>query len=1389
MTQLIISDESAADLETSASQDAEENSIFPVSFAQERLWLLDQLEPNSPLYNIPMPARLRGPLDEAILQKALNGIVQRHEPLRTTFKVVDVEPVQVISPGRSFKTPERDLSKLPEGKREIEALHLLEVDAKKPFNLADDLMVRTQLIRLSSTEHILGVNIHHIAADGWSIGIFYQELQALYDAFLRGEESPLPELTIQYADFGVWQRQWLQGPVLQKQLDYWRRQLAGAPALLELPLDKPRPAVQSYRGGRREFVLDRTLIRAFKELVNKESCTLFMGLLAVFKTLVLRYTGQTDIVVGSPIANRTRAETEGIIGCFSNTLVLRTNLSGTPNFREVLKRVRETTMDALVHQDLPFEKLVEALQPVRDPSYSPLFQLMFMLQNAPVSVSETGSLGLAPFEVVNGTTKFDVTLAVVEGSTGISGVVEYSSDLFKDETIERFVGHWQTLLKSIVATPEEPITRLTPLTPIEYQQLIVDWNATEKNYPRELTLPELVEAQAARTPEVTAVEFEGKRITYGELNRRANQLARHLRSLGVAPEVRVGICVERSLEMVIGLLAIVKAGGAYVPLDPKYPRERLTLIVTDAQLKVLLTQKSLLSEWSESKSGSPRLVCIDDVYFAKEDESNLNLKFGSESPAYMLYTSGSTGKPKGVLITHRAMVNFLFSMAEEPGLTAQDVCLAVTTLSFDIAGMELWLPLMVGARVLLVSAEVAIDGRHLAEQTSQATVMQATPGTWRLLIEAGWQGDPKLKLLCGGEAWPDELAAQLLSRCGSLWNMYGPTETTIYSAALQVRAGEPPLIGPPIANTQLYILDNNLQPVPMGVAGELHIGGDGLARGYWQREELTHEKFINNPFKPGGRLYKTGDLVRYRSGRRIEFLGRMDQQVKVRGYRIEPGEIESLLNQHPGVREAVVVVREDMNGGKRLVAYVVPKANGTCTVEILHQTLKEKLPEYMVPSAILLLPSLPLTPNGKIDRKAVPAPDSARAERAFVAPRDPLELQLTQLWEKIFGIEPIGIQDNFFELGGHSLLAVRLFAQVEKLTGKSLPLVTLFQSPTIEQLAVILRQQGWEPPWSSLVPIKPDGSKPPFYCVHGVGGNILEYMDLAKYMEADQPFYGLQAAGLNGKKPWHGSVEEMASYYIEEIQAFQPRGPYYIGGSSFGGLVAYEMALQLHDKGEQVALLAFFDTHAPGYPKFLPNMSAGRLKLNHFIHRVSLHWGNFKAASGRERASYVWVKAGRWQKSQVWRFKRMWRNSKQKVESWFWPKAIREAKKTGRQAACIYTPRGYTGKATLFRATGQMKGIYPDPTLGWGSLIQGGLEIYDTPGHHGAIVREPRAGQLAEQLKASLHKAQSAVQLSRMQTAILKLDAGRSNGWQAPAMVSVGLNGHETNGQKEVMHS
>ncbi|EAZ87964.1 non-ribosomal peptide synthetase, partial [Crocosphaera chwakensis] len=783
----------------------------------------------------------------------------------------------------------------------------------------------------------------------------------------------------------------------------------------------------------------------------------FMTLLSTFSILLSRYSRQEDLAIGSPIANRNREEIEPLIGFFVNTLVMRVNLEENPTVEELLKQVRSTCLEAYSHQDVPFEKLVEEIKPERNMSHSPLFQVMFILQNTAKEELSLPELSLSPVEIDYGIAKFDLTLSLEETEQGLVGTWEYNTDLFERETIERMVNHFQNLLKGIVENPQEKVAKLPLLTEGEKQKILVEWNETEAEYPKDKCIHQLFEEQVKRTPDAIAVVYENQQLTYQELNEKANQLGHYLQKLGVKPDTLVGICVERSMEMVIGLLGILKAGGAYVPIDPNYPQERIAYVMQDSNMGVLLTKQHLKTQLKEVK--------IPVISWEQEEErifqnfvNNTPSLVNSKHLAYVIYTSGSTGRPKGVQIAHQSVINFLNSMSKRPGLTQEDDLLAVTTISFDIAGLELYLPLIMGGKILLASQETASDGEKLIQllQNSDTTIMQATPATWRMLIAANWKGKSNLKILCGGEALPGSLAYQLRDKTQEIWNVYGPTETTIWSSTYLVRqlsdtsdsreSAQP--IGHPIDNTQIYILDPNLQPVPVGVPGELHIGGDGLARGYLNRPDLTAEKFIPNPFGTG-KLYKTGDLCRYRRDGNIEYIGRIDHQVKIRGFRIELGEIETQLSNHPEIRESVVIAREDAPGNKQLVAYLVSDEMSQSSVtQTLRDCLKEQLPDYMIPSAFVLLEKLPLTPNGKIDRRALPAPDSnRRGQENYIAPQTPTQELLANIWQTILKIEKISLKDNFFELGGHSLLATQIISRVRETFSLDLPIRALFENP------------------------------------------------------------------------------------------------------------------------------------------------------------------------------------------------------------------------------------------------------------------------------------------------------------------------------------------------------
>jgi surfactin family lipopeptide synthetase A len=1301
----------------------------PLSFAQQQVWLHAQFAPDIPLYNEIMVLERTGPLIREALERSFCEITRRHEMLRTTFPPVDGPPVQAIAQHQAVALPFTDLSNWPDQERKAVALQIAAEEARRPFDLAKGPLMRVRLLQLSQENYVLVLVLHAIVADEWSLNILARELGALYQAYATGEPSPLPDLPIQYVDYACWQRNWLKGDVLEQQIAYWRERLAGVPLVLDLPTNRPRPSIQQFRGGRQSLLLSKSLSESLKEMSKREGVTLFVTLLAAFQTLLSRYTGQDDIVAGSIVPGRDAVNTVGLIGLFAHTVMTRIDLGGDPTFRELLWRVRDVARSDYQNHSVPFDRLVSELQPQRDPSRNPIFQVLFSLTPS-VSFDELGWT-IANFEVDTGAAKVDLQLQLYDRPEEILARFTYNSDLFDDTTIVRMTEHFQTLLQSAVANPDQRVSRLPLLTAAERYQLLIEWNNTQADYLSDRCLHQLFEAQADRTPDATSVVFENQQLTYRELNRRANQLAHHLVELGVGPDVLVGICVERSVEMVVGLLGILKAGGAYVPLDPAYPRERLSFMLEDAGVSVLLTQDRLLTILPERIT---RVVALDSAWheIAKQRTENPVSKTKPGNLAYVIYTSGSTGKPKGVQIPHRAVVNFLTSMSRKPGMTSGDRLLALTTLSFDIAALEIYLPLILGASVEIVSREVSSDGNQLLLKlrSARATVLQATPATWQMLLEAGWEGSPDLKILCGGEAVSRKLANQLLQRAGSVWNMYGPTETTIWSTTSKVEPRDGAVsIGRPIANTEIFILDKALQPVPVGVAGELHIGGDGLARGYLKRPELTAEKFIANPFSedPEVRLYKTGDLARYLPNGEIEFLGRMDHQVKIRGFRIELGEIEAVLRQHSGVSETVVVPREDAPGDRRLAAYFVPAQGAAPSVGELRNFLKKSLPEYMVPSAIVSLREMPLTPNGKVNRKSLPPPEQPdlAPNENFNAPRDALESQLTKIWESVLAVRPIGIRHNFFELGGHSLVAVRLMHRIEQAFGKKLPAATLFQTPTIEQLAAILRQEGWSPRWSSLVAIQASGSKPPFFCVHGAGGTVIRFRDLARYLGPDQPVYGLQAPALNGKHLCP-RVEDLAARYINEIHSVQAEGPYFLGGYSFGGIIAFEMAQQLTAQNQQVALVVLFDT-------FCTYQGQSR-KTQAFAEELVCLFKGISSAVLR-----IWrMSAGQRRARISLEAKALMRAVRRRTQKSTLPRIVKEVFRANQQAAKDYTPRVYPGRVALFRSNYKMLTQFRDRHAGWNTYAPQGLKIYEIPGDHDSILLEPQVQLVAEQLRECL---------------------------------------------------
>jgi len=1060
-------------------------NAFPLSYTQERLWFLDQFDPNQATYNVPLFLHLRGALNVTVLERGLAAMVRRHETLRTHFATQDGQPVQVITPLEQVGLPALrvlDLQYLPEHEGKEAARQLAENDVRTPFDLTNGPLWRAQLVQVAAQKNIFIFTAHHLIFDAASTQIFMQEMQALYDAFLHGKPSPWRELAIQYADFATWQRQWLQNEELTGQLAYWKAHLSGYLPVLNLQTDRARPAVQRFEGGRRPIALSAHLTSELKALSQQEGATLFMTLMAAFNILLYRYTGQEDMVIGSPNANRNRIETEGILGFFANNLVLRTDLTGEPTFRELLGRVRQVALAADAHQDFPFQMLVEALQPERNLSHNPLFQVMFTFshieqgkfiplaakksQPAALSSGDEGELSFVFEEIDNGFAVFDLTLDMMDDGEQLLGAVEYNSDLFDVATVERLIGHYERLLESIVHKPAQTIANLSILSEKEEAKLLLEWNDTAGAYAEDLCFHQLVEAQVERTPNAVALVYEDEALTYEEFNQKANQLAHYLQTLAIGAEMLVAIGMERSLEMMIALFAILKAGAAFLPLDPTYPKERLAFMLEDSEAVLLLTQERVRDQFASSAT---HLIAVDSEWSKIEQQADHNppCEITPDHLAYMIYTSGSTGKPKGVLIAHRGVCSMVEAEARQFDIGPGSRVLQFASLSFDACVFEIAMSLPVGATLCLGSKEAMMSGEILRDQ--RITVATLPPSLWAALSSPDYP-DLQTVFSVGEACTPNVVQEWAPGR--RFFNPYGPTETTCYVTIAEcVPDGSTPHIGRPILNAEVYILDKQLEPVPVGVPGELHIGAVGMARGYKGRPALTAEKFIPNPFskQSGTRLYKTGDLVRYilneeKQQGNLDFLGRIDHQVKVRGFRVELGEIEAILGQHASVQEAIVLLHGEHTGDKRLIAYLMAAENVTPDVYLLRRYLSQKLPDYMVPSHFLFLQTFPRTPNGKVDRKALAAIEPVSGERdhnnTLVLPQTAVEQQIAEIWKAQLKVKKVGIHENFFDLGGYSLLMVQIHQQLQAHFGKKISIVELFRQPTIHLLANYLTDKN-----------------------------------------------------------------------------------------------------------------------------------------------------------------------------------------------------------------------------------------------------------------------------------------------------------------------------------------
>jgi amino acid adenylation domain-containing protein len=1328
-------------------READFEDVLPLSFAQERLWFINRLEPQSPLYNVPLALRLHGELQLPALQFALNAIVARHEVLRTTFSVQNGNPIQVIREVQPVPITQIDLTRasLPEAELTSQLLR----EARWPFDISRDLMVRATLWRINECDHALLLSFHHIACDEWSLKIFLTELSQLYAARSTSNSASLSELSIQYADFALWQRERIQGEFLEREVQYWLELLDGDIRHLELPPNQPRQP--SHRGVTESLAFSPELSQLLRNFSAQQDVTPFMLLLAAFNVLLHRYTGQDDLLVGTPVAGRTNLETEPLIGFFVNTLVLRTRLSPEIPFLELLERVRASTIDAYAHQELPFEKLVAELHPRRNGNSIPLVEVMFAVECMEDEPCKLPGLTVNIIPVDTATAKFDLVFVVRMAGGRWTIVAEYKSDLFDRPSIERFLEHYQTLLEGIVQNPELPIGQLRLLSAKERDQIVTQWNQTAADYPRNATLASLFHEQVARTPEAVALMVGANELTYRELNACANDLAHRLRELSVGPDILVGLCAERSAQTVIGMLAIAKAGGAYLPLDPSYPSERLAFMLDDTQAPVILVQSHLRTTLPPNDAVLVELG--DEFSMCDLDPAPIGTP---DDLAYAIYTSGSTGRPKGVLIPQRAVVRLVIN-TDYVRLQASDRIAQASTPNFDAATFEIWGALLNGACVVILDRDVTLSpkdfAKHLREQ--KITTLFLTTALFNQLALDAPEAFASLKyVLFGGEKVDPKRVRRVLQSHPPqrLLHVYGPTETTTFATWHPVENVEEDAatvpIGKPIANTRAYLLSAAMEPVPIGVTGELYIGGDGLARGYLNQPELTAERFVRDPFstEAGARLYKTGDLARYQPDGSIEFIGRIDQQVKIRGFRIELGEIESVLRNHPAVRDVEVIARADGPGGsQRLIAYLTFKgARASTPLREIREFLENKLPDYMVPTAWVPLMMLPLNRNGKVDRKSLPSPENqVVTKEGYQAARNSVEHDLIEIWENVLEVRPVGITDNFFELGGHSLLAVRLFAEIEKKFERKLPLSTLFQSPTIEQIGGLLQASGASPSSSLLVGIQPHGAKPPIYWIHSLGGDggggFFYYRKLAELLGEEQPSFGIRSPA----EPFT-SIPQMALHYIREIRQFQPCGPYFLGGFCFGGNVAYEMACQLLAQGETVGLLVLLESAVPGSGSDGSQTQTEHLKS--FLLNFRYWWEDLSRQTPYELFC-------RLRRKQLQLRKKLSRalapsqNGSPSIEladvmdMSNYPKDYVKYAQAHWQALTQFVPGTYPGRVTLFRARKQPLSL-TDPTLGWGRLAAGGVAVNIVPGTHERMLEEPNVQILAAELKACLAEAQ-----------------------------------------------
>ncbi|HYM75116.1 MAG TPA: amino acid adenylation domain-containing protein [Candidatus Dormibacteraeota bacterium] len=1313
---------------------------LPLSAVQQRLWVLEQLHPGSGGDHVALGLRWTGPIDPGSIKSALSETIRRHEILGAEFRSVDGAPTQVLT-SPQVEIAFVDLQHLEEPERAEQLLQLAEQEDAKPFDLARGPLLRATHLQLAGKEQALLLVAHRILCDKASLRILLNEIHSIYRAQAGAGPAERAEIPLQYHEADS-------GKVSASELSYWTQRLAGAPSSVDLPTDRPRPAVQTFRCHSQRMLLESPLVQRLRELGQRHGATLFTTLLAAFNVLLYRYARQEDLVVGTRVSGRSRPGLDRVVGPLENMLALRVNLADDPGFADLLPRVHAAVEGAFAHQAVPFEGVVAELRLERDMSRHPLFQIMF---DMPGARGRDPGAEMSWIEIDTRWEQFDLSVELHEADGAVGARFSYNTDLFDAATVVRMMEHFRILLEAAANDPARAISRLPLLSEGERHQIVVEWNDTAVEYPRDIPLHQLIEAQVDKTPDSTAVIYEQQRLTYRQLNDRANQLARYLQKGGVGPDVLVGVCAERSVEMVLALLAAMKAGGAYVPLDPDYPKDRLKAMLSDANPPVVLTQAHLLDRLPE---GTENVFCLDRDWpsLAGESTENLPATVGGKNQAYAIYTSGSTGKPKGVPNVHEGIVNRLLWMQDMYHLTGKDRVLQKTPFSFDVSVWEFFWPLLTGATLVVARPGGHRDPAYLVNLIAEQgiTTLHFVPSMLSIFLEsAGLERCGSVRqVFASGEALPFELQQRFFERMrAKLHNLYGPTEAAVDVTYWECKPDNKQTvvpIGRPIANTQIRILDSNLQPTPIGVPGELHIGGIGIARGYLNRPELTKEKFIPDPFSKatGARLYKTGDLARFLPDGNIEYLGRTDFQVKVRGLRIELGEIEAVLGQCDGVLQAVVAVREDAPGDKRLIAYLIAAPGGEPPVENLRRELKDRLPDYMVPSRFIFVEKFPMTTSGKVDRKALPAPPLEQGTGfGMVAPRNEVEATLTSLFAKVLGLPSVGVTDNFFDLGGHSLLAGRLLAQVQAATGRQIPLSAMFRGATVESLAKLVTLGSGVDHEPVVMEIQHgDSSRLPFFAIVPPGEESIGYAMLARHMGPRQTVYKIQghAPVTYGKRPYTDEeMKALTSEYLAAMRSVQAHGPYCLGGLCDGTHIAEQIVLKLESQGEEAGLFAIFDTWVLQH-----SQNRWLWKIYYYGERLK---GMKKLSLSERLRSY----------------QRVARNKAQSLIG------TAPARTDWKQA---YWPENFTATrfrapVILFKRPKQPFYYINDPQMGWGARTTSGVQIYEVDFPHMEILREPHVRIFGEELAGCITRATepAAVLAGNQEASLVATSLGQRN--------------------------